>query len=56
MKYDPLRKARIWCLEQRKKELENAIKHWPNSDRLEERKIELADIEEQLREYAEGYA
>lgn len=42
--------AKRFTLNQRKKELEDAIRHWANSEKLEERKRELERVEEELKE------
>lgn len=42
--------AKRFILNQRKEELEKAIRHWANSDKLEQRKEELEDVRRQLKE------
>lgn len=48
-------RGKAFILEMRIKELKNAIERWPNSQKLEARKAELAEAEEELRELQVGY-
>lgn len=42
-----LDKARMFIVKQRITELERAIDHWPNSDKLRERMSQLEDLKEE---------
>lgn len=46
-----LDKARMFIVKQRIIELKRAIEHWPDSPKLEERKGQLEDLEEELALY-----
>lgn len=48
-------RAKMFILKQRIRELENAIRHWPNSPSLDIRKLELTRLKEDLRELEIGY-
>lgn len=42
------KEAQIFIIKQRIKELENAIRYWPNSDKVAFRRVELYALKEKL--------
>lgn len=42
-----LDKARMFIVKQRINELERAIEHWPDSPKLQERRSQLEDLQEE---------